>query len=55
MINLFRTDISIFNLIYQQCKTLGDAFFMGAFEGFVIYSGLIILAIVKVGEKKNDN
>lgn len=49
---MFNLDIRIFNLIYQQCKSLGDAFYMGAFEGFIMYSSLIALAIVKVGEKK---
>lgn len=52
MIDLFRTDISIFNLVYQQCKGLGSIFCMGAFEGFVMYASIITLAIVKVGEHK---
>lgn len=52
MINLFRTDLNLFNLIYQQCKSLGNVFYMGAFEGFVMYASIITLAIVKVGEKK---
>lgn len=45
-------DIRIFNIIYEQCKSLGSVFYMGAFEGFVMYASLIALAITKVGEKK---
>ena len=45
-------DIRIFNVIYEQCRSLGNIFCMGAFEGFVMYASLIALAIVKVGEKK---
>ena len=49
---MFDFDIRIFNFFYQQCKSLGNVFCMGAFEGFVMYTSLITLAIVKVGEKK---
>lgn len=49
---MFDFDIRIFNVVYEQCKSLGQVFCMGAFEGFVMYSSLLVLAIVKVGEKK---
>lgn len=52
MIELFRTDIRIFNLVYEQCKCLGQVFCLGAFEGFVMYASIVALAIVKVGEHK---
>lgn len=52
---MFDLDIRIFNLIYTQCASLGKAFCLGAFEGFVMYSSIVVLAIVKVGEKKNVN
>lgn len=52
MIELFRTDVRIFNLVYEQCKCLGQVFCLGAFEGFVMYASIVALAIVKVGEHK---
>lgn len=49
---LFGTDLRLFNIIYSQCKQLGGIFSFGVFEGFVLYSSLILLIIFKVGEKR---
>ncbi|MBW6411839.1 hypothetical protein [Clostridium weizhouense] len=50
---MFDLDIRLFNLIYTQCRTLGNAFNMGAFEGFVMYAGVVTLGITKVLESNN--
>lgn len=49
---MFDLDIKVINYIYQQCRALGSIFNFGAFEGFVMYAGLITLGIIKVTEKK---
>jgi hypothetical protein len=48
ILTLFGTDISVFNMIYRQCKIAGSAFGYGAFEGFVMYTGIITAATLKV-------
>lgn len=50
---MFNLDIRLFNYIYNNCKSLGSTFGFGAFEGLVMYSSLILLAIVKVREGNN--
>lgn len=45
---MFNLDIEIFNFIYNQCKALGSAFYLGAFEGFVMYLGLITATVSKI-------
>ena len=42
---MFRLDVNIFKTIYEACETLGHAFEMGAFEGFVMYIGLILMSV----------
>lgn len=49
---MFNLDIKLFNLLYSYCKSLGGVFYLGAFEGAILYSGVILLAIIKATEKK---
>ena len=44
---MFDLDIQLFNFIYSSCKSLGNTFGYGAFEGLVMYAGLITLGIIK--------
>lgn len=50
---MFKLDKQIISFIYCQCKTLGGVFGCGASEGFILYLGLITLAVFK--GLKNDN
>ncbi|NMF04592.1 hypothetical protein ACUH7Y_09735 [Clostridium beijerinckii] len=50
---MFNLDIQLFNIIYSNCRHLGGAFGYGAFEGLVLYSSVIALAIVKVTDSKS--
>ncbi|MCI1478203.1 MAG: hypothetical protein LKH93_19755 [Clostridium beijerinckii] len=45
---MFNLDIQLFNYLYNSCRLLGNAFNMGAFEGFVLYGSVMVLAVVKV-------
>lgn len=49
---MFDLDIRLFNYIYTNCKSLGQAFGFGAFEGFVLYSSTILMAITTAISKK---
>ncbi|WP_204226510.1 hypothetical protein [Clostridium botulinum] len=49
---MFDLDIRLFNCIYTNCKALGSAFGFGAFEGFVLYGGTILMVITEVMSKK---
>lgn len=51
---MFNLDIQIFNFFYNHCKTLGDAFGIGAGGGLLMYASFIIYAIniVTTGKKK---
>ena len=49
-------DSIIYNFIYSHCNSLGKVFGYGALEGFITYTGLIALGILKGLEiKKHDN
>ncbi|NOW07242.1 hypothetical protein [Clostridium beijerinckii] len=50
---MFNLDVQLFNYLYSSCKLLGNAFYMGAFEGFVLYSSVMVLAIVKVTDSNS--
>lgn len=49
---MFKLDLEVINIVYQQCRALGSIFNFGAFEGFIMYAGLITLGIMKITEKK---
>lgn len=51
---MFNLDLQFFNFIYSNCKHLGGAFGYGTFEGLVLYSSVIALAIVKVTDINNS-
>ena len=50
---MFNLDIQLFNFIYSSCKSLGNTFGYGAFEGLVMYTGIIMLGIIK-GKRFNN-
>ncbi|WP_205448236.1 hypothetical protein [Clostridium botulinum] len=50
---MFDLDIRLFSCIYTNCKALGNVFGFGAFEGFVIYSGIILIVITEVMSKRS--
>lgn len=55
---MFKLDISLFDFLYKYCKSLGNAFGYGAFEGLVLYSTVILLGITATLDKrkqKNDS
>lgn len=45
----------MFELIYNACKTTGWALGFGAFEGAIIYFGIIISGYLMVVNKKDNN
>lgn len=49
---MFNLDFIIFSLIYKQCLKLGLAFGYGAFEGFILYAGVIVGGILTVTKDK---
>lgn len=49
---MFDLDLRLFNCIYTSCKSLGQEFGFGAFEGFVLYSSTILMVITEVMSKK---
>ncbi|MFL0165269.1 hypothetical protein [Candidatus Clostridium helianthi] len=56
---MFGLDIKLFNLLFSYCYKLGSAFDLGAFEGFIIYLGVIALGLTGSlnqiqRKKKND-
>ena len=50
MLNL---DVVTFGYIYNNCRQIGGIFGFGAFEGFIIYSSLFSLGIVRFLDFKN--
>jgi uncharacterized membrane protein YjgN (DUF898 family) len=51
---MFNLDLKLFYYLYKNCRALGSAFGFGAFEGFIMYSSVIVLAVVKVLEAKKE-
>lgn len=52
---MFDLDKQIISFIYNQCKTCGEAFGYGVLEGFILYIGLIVLAVFEgLKIRKND-
>ncbi|MBD7909723.1 MULTISPECIES: hypothetical protein [Clostridium] len=49
---MFRLDLLVYNFIFNNCQALGNVFGFGAFEGFIIYAGVITVAVMKIF---NDN
>lgn len=49
---MFDLDLRLFYFIYNQCRSLGSAFGFGAFEGFIMYLSIIMLAVSEVMNKK---
>ena len=48
-------DSIIYNFIHTHCNNLGKALGYGALEGFITYTGLIMLGVLKGLEiKKHD-
>ena len=45
---MFNLDLQLFNFIYSNCKHLGGAFGLGAFEGFILYAGFATWGISQV-------
>lgn len=52
---MFDLDIRLFNYIYTNCKSLGQAFGFGAFEGFILYTGTILMVITTAISKKEKS
>lgn len=40
----------MFDIIYNACKTLGSIFGFGAFEGFIIYAGIVSYGVLRATE-----
>jgi hypothetical protein len=55
---MFSFDIRIFSYIYSNCCQIGNIFGYDAFEGSIMYSGLISIGLLKLLETarklKND-
>lgn len=49
---MFDLDLKIIRFLYLKCKIAGTALGYGAFEGAVMYLGVITYAFLK-GSKKN--
>ncbi len=47
---MFSLDMKVFNYIYSNCRQIGNIFGYGAFEGFIMYSGLISIGLLKLLE-----
>ncbi|MGL5244967.1 MAG: hypothetical protein ACRC7R_07350 [Sarcina sp.] len=43
---MFDLDIQVFRFIYESCETIGRCFNFGAFEGLLIFTGSITLAVI---------
>ena len=54
-LNLNNGGLNMFKFIYDICKTTGWAFGFGAFEGAIIYFGIIISGYLMVVNKKDNN
>ena len=44
---MFDLDLALYAFLYRSCAKLGDVFGFGAWEGFIIYAGIITLAVLK--------
>ena len=42
---MFKLDLALWNFLYGHCRSLGNAFCLGAFEGFIIYLGAMVYAV----------
>lgn len=51
---MFKLDNLIFHFVYDNCKTLGATFGLGAFEGFVMYFGIVVLSFTSALNIKSD-
>lgn len=49
---MFNLDLEIIRFLYLKCKSAGEIFGFGAFEGAVIYAGMITLAFLQGSKKK---
>lgn len=49
---MFNLDIGLFSFLYEHCKSLGNAFGFGAFEGLILYASVILLTVTTVTNKK---
>lgn len=49
---MFDLDLRVFTFCYNQCRNLGKSFGFGAFEGMVLYVGIILLPITSAMDKK---
>jgi uncharacterized membrane protein YjgN (DUF898 family) len=47
---MFDLDIRVFNYVYSNCRQIGTIFGYGAFEGFIMYSSLISIGLLKLLE-----
>lgn len=45
----------MFDIIYNSCKTLGSVFGFGAFEGFIIYAGVVTYGFLRVTGSNKEN
>lgn len=55
---MFNLDIILFDFLYKHCRSLGNAFGYGSFEGLVLYSTVVLLGITATldkRKKKNDS
>lgn len=43
---MFKLDIEVFNFIYNICKSFGNCFMLGAFEGAVLLGGSVTATIL---------
>lgn len=44
----------MFGIIYNSCKTLGSVLGFGAFEGFIIYVGVVTYGFLRVTGSNKD-
>lgn len=44
----------MFDIIYNSCKILGTVFGFGAFEGFIIYAGVVTYVFLRVTGSNKD-
>lgn len=44
--------LKLFYLLFNQCRIVGRLFGFGAFEGLVLYAGIIVLGITEASKQK---
>lgn len=49
---MFNLDVRVFNYVYNNCRQMGSVFGFGAFEGFIMYSSLVSLGIIRFLDAK---